>query len=670
MGWSQSTLTFPRQFPLAEQSSTGFAVVNPGTVNTNITFVMYNTAGQTVSQSSWVIPAKGQLSKLASELFPQAASGGWVEATSPATGLKGFWLGGDFATYGDGGEAAASGLDLLFPLVAGQAEINIVNIRNALNTVTFRLRGTSGTDLTTVATQVIQPRGVYQAQASALFPNADLSQAMYIRVSGTQAFSGTSVIRGFLVNTESAVLNAVNAISNLSTLNFVHVVSGPAGSANYTTSVGVISLASSSQTVTFTFHPETSGAPIVVQRSLPASGALRETAQNLFGFSAGFQNGWVNVSAPSPITGFMAYGETSSGGLAAVPVQAAPQSSMFFGHIAGLPVWYTGIALLNDSTMDANVEVFAITPAGTLVGGAANVPTAAFTLPAGHKSAKLLSELIPATAAQNGGFVYVRTTNNVPLYGIELFGSNSGPILSNVAASGLAPIASFTPPNVSEPLTLTSVSPVRVTRGSTITLSGNGFSPAASNNTIAFTSATGTVEVPSATASVTVLTVAVPITAITGPVLVRSGGQNSPAFILEVTATQTTMIQSSVTVNGGQTTGDVDIYVPPPAGILNALIIGAADIGAPRFLLGPNSQDLPRGQSKLLIVAGFGISRAGGSTVTISGSGVTVSDLIAVEYGVQVKVTVDSNAAVGPRTVFVTNANLDTTALTGGVYIR
>src|SRR5439155_11088860 len=293
--WSQSTLTFPRQFPPAELSSTGFAVVNPGTVNTNITFTMYNTAGQTVSQSSWVIPAKGQLSKLASELFPQAASGGWVEATSPATGLKGFWLGGDFATYGDGGEAAASGLDLLFPLVAGQAEINIVNIRNAVNTVTFRLRRTSGTDLTTVATQVIQPRGVYQAQASALFPNADLSQAMYIRVSGTQAFSGTSVIRGFLVNTESAVLNAVNAISNLSTLNFVHVVSGPVGSANYTTSVGVISLASSSQTVTFTFHPEPSGAPIVVQRSLPASGALRETAQSLFGFSARFQNGWVNV---------------------------------------------------------------------------------------------------------------------------------------------------------------------------------------------------------------------------------------------------------------------------------------------------------------------------------------------------------------------------------------
>jgi hypothetical protein len=607
-------------------------------------------------------------------LFPKATSAGWVEATSAATGLTGFWLGGDFATYGDGGDAAAATFDRIFPLVAGQAEINIANVPNlsrpGANTVIFRLRGAGGTDLTAPATRVIQPLGVYQAQVSALFPDADLSKAMYIRATGSQPFAATSVIRGFLVNTESAVLNAVDSGSNLNTLNFVHVINGPLGGANYTTTVGVISLASFAQTVTLTFHPEPSGAPIAVERSLPAGGALRETAPSLFGFPGGFQSGWINISAPLYITGFVAYAETTSGGLAAVPVQAVPRSSMLFGHIAGLPAWYTGIALLNDSPVDANVEVFAITPAGTLIGGASSVQTATFTVPAGRKSAKLLSELIPSTASQNGGFVYVRTTNDVPLYGIELFGSKLGPILSNVAASGLTPILTFIPPSPSESLTLRSVSPVRVIRGTTITLTGNGFSPTASDNTVAFTAATGTVEVAPGTATVTVLTVVVPGTAITGPVLVRSRAQNSSSVVLEVTATATAMIQSPVTVSGGQTTGNVDIYVPASGGRLNAILIAVADVGASSILLTPSSRDLSRGQTKLLVVLGYGVSQAAGSTITISGSGVTVSDVRPFENGIQVKVTADANAAVGPRTIFVTNSNLDTSAVTGGLYIR
>ena len=57
----------------------------------------------------------------------------------------------------------------------------------------------------------------------------------------------------------------------------------------------------------------------------------------------------------------------------------------------------------------------------------------------------LLSEFIPQAESQNGGFAFVRTTNGVPLYGIELFGSTSGAILSNVSASGLAPGITFDP---------------------------------------------------------------------------------------------------------------------------------------------------------------------------------------------------------------------------------
>jgi hypothetical protein len=82
---------------------------------------------------------------------------------------------------------------------------------------------------------------------------------------------------------------------------------------------------------------------------------------------------------------------------------------------------------------------------GALVGGAANVQTAAFTLPAGKKKAALLTELVPSSTADDG-FVFVRTTNGVPLYGFELFFSRDVKIISNVPFGSLAPGVNYVPP--------------------------------------------------------------------------------------------------------------------------------------------------------------------------------------------------------------------------------
>src|SRR5262245_11735854 len=101
-GWSQSVLRFPRVFPLTELTSTGFTVVNPNTSNTTASFALISRNGMELTRADFLVPAKGQFSKLGSELFPNAPEAGWVEATSSANGLRGFWLGGDFATFADG----------------------------------------------------------------------------------------------------------------------------------------------------------------------------------------------------------------------------------------------------------------------------------------------------------------------------------------------------------------------------------------------------------------------------------------------------------------------------------------------------------------------------------------------------------------------------------------
>ena len=128
--WSQSTLNFPRGFSPADLRTTGFAIVNPGPANALVTYTLYGAAGQVIETSSQTIPAGGQVAKLglgATEIFQDASAVGWVQATSTATGLQGFWLGGDFVTYANGAEAAGTTSELIFPLVAEHTEINVAN---------------------------------------------------------------------------------------------------------------------------------------------------------------------------------------------------------------------------------------------------------------------------------------------------------------------------------------------------------------------------------------------------------------------------------------------------------------------------------------------------------------------------------------------------------------
>src|SRR5688572_14469486 len=78
--WGQSTLNFPRAASPGELGLTGFAIVNPGPTNAQVTYQLYDVGGQVVATSSQTIPAWGQLARLGlgtAELFQQASASGW-----------------------------------------------------------------------------------------------------------------------------------------------------------------------------------------------------------------------------------------------------------------------------------------------------------------------------------------------------------------------------------------------------------------------------------------------------------------------------------------------------------------------------------------------------------------------------------------------------------------
>lgn len=439
-------LNFPRLFSPSDLGGTGLAIMNPNPTDANVTFTLYSTAGSALLTSNQVVPARGQWSLLGSQLFTNATQSGWIRATSTAIGLQSFWDGGNFSTYMDAAPAAPSARGLLFPLVTGQTEINVANIGSGVNTVTFRVFGASGNELANARTQDIQTNGIYSIGASSLFPSVNFSSnSAVIRATGTLDIAGTSVTIDYPVAPSWTIVNGIDSSLSLFEINFPHVPSGPMdGSPAWLSILGISNISTSAQTATLTFT-HNNGTLFQVTRTIPAGGNLRESVHTLFNFPVGYQEGWVKVTGSAALTGFIAYGSTADGGAAVVTAQGTPQSTLIFSHVANGPGWGTGLALLNATSTAANVEVYVMRRTGVLVGGAGNVPTASFVLPARTKVARLINELVPA-ARDNDGFIFVRTTNNVPLYGLELFFTSDLKVIANVAAGTLDPSITYTPP--------------------------------------------------------------------------------------------------------------------------------------------------------------------------------------------------------------------------------
>lgn len=443
--YGHSEIIFPKVFSPAELPNTGFAVLNPDPIAASVSFFLLSANGANLTSTpppTFQIPPGGQLTKLGTDLFPNVATGGWVYAVIDTEGSQAFWLNYDSGiTFLDGAEADqldTIGPDQIIPLVAGQSELNVINPNGIKVPVTIRLFGESG-ELAPAFTSELPIAGALQVQVSTIFPTVDMTQARYIRVRTPGAPIGCLVlIRGFLVPGESAVVNGAN-ISMRNEVNFPHVISGALTGSNYTTVIGVTNLAAFGQSVTITFHPN-EGNPITIVRNIVSNGALRDTAQSLFGLQSGFQSGWVSVAGTAALTAAAAYADSISGSLAVVPGSVS-QTTLFLMHIAdGAPQWQTGMALANPGSIPANVEIDAVNPSGSLIGRAFLV------LDPAKKIANVLHELIPQTRGINGGFIYVRSTNSVPLCGMELFYTEDQRVLSNIAAGRLVPGVVFSPP--------------------------------------------------------------------------------------------------------------------------------------------------------------------------------------------------------------------------------
>ena len=117
---------------------------------------------------------------------------------------------------------------------------------------------------------------------------------------------------------------------------------------------------------------------------------------------------------PASVTGSLRL-KSSDGRLSAsLPLLLPRDADAFYAHIAQDLGFFTGVAVLNPHRNPVEVRVEAFDQVGDQLG------ENTFTLPGGGRKAKLLMELIPATAGQVGGYFRVRGAREIVSF--ALFG--------------------------------------------------------------------------------------------------------------------------------------------------------------------------------------------------------------------------------------------------------
>ena len=423
----QTTLNFPLPVDAASGSQVGYALVNPNRASATVSFKSYDEVGAETGSTSVSIPAGGQVSRLFSELFTNTTANGWVQATSSASGVQGFTLGGDFVNNVDGVASASAAVDQVFPLMGNTTAIVVTNPTSYQISLTMKLLTSGGGEV--AAFDFILP-----GRGMAIRPLLDLpyigteyAAARYVRITGSDAFAATALVAQYLIaKPEFALYNGIDVSKAGGVLNFPHVVSGDLGGIVYETAVALTNLSNADQSVTITFTPDSGFGAKSIQVFLTAGATIRESVSFP---GSGFQNGWLQVRSGGPIAGVMVV--TNAGargaGIAVVQPQTTSSTEMVFSHIANVAPWSTGLAFVNTTQVPATIDLVAVNPNGTEIG------RASLTLNPGAKVARLLTELVPQSQASNGGFVSVRTTGT-PVFGLELFSLRSGGPVANVPA--------------------------------------------------------------------------------------------------------------------------------------------------------------------------------------------------------------------------------------------
>ncbi len=439
---ASTRLIFP-QIVLQQGRFSGLAIANPTSGPVSITLNAYTSEGILFTASGVTNPvikplaAGEQYVALAKQIFSPPPSVGeaptptrlWVEVTSATDGLTGFFLDGDDSyNFMDGSDVGSSGIELILPIVENNppvtTEIALINPTEDAAEASIEFLRKDGTAASAVQKKTLRSRAALLGPLSTLFP-VSYGEVAALKIVGSRPL----VCYGYLHRSTDNSLITVPAQDTAlaaKTLYFPQLAVGD----SWVTTVGVVNTTKNDETVTITAYEGNGtlyaapGLNNPVTKLIPKNGILRETARNLFGFSASpLREGWIKVEAVRPaLYGYVEYGAGTNRALVSAQLEAHTRA--IFSYQALRPPYFTGLAILNPSSLTTNVEVVSIGQDGRPLGKAQRA------LRPGERQSKLVEQWVSSAAGAPGGAVFVKSDN--PVIATQLFGTSSLSLLANV----------------------------------------------------------------------------------------------------------------------------------------------------------------------------------------------------------------------------------------------
>ncbi len=436
-----STTTLPgvswRFFPKAVQDpamTTGLAVVNAGEKEAEVLFRLWGSSGAGMGSARRKVPAGNQLTELLFQMFPGLARiEGWLSMESSLPEADGFFLlYNDTLTLMDGTRAATQALQYFVLPVVDNAEISLVNpSEKAVSYSLFYVAPDGVPGSTSQGT--IPPQGRTTLLSGAIVPAGTGSGYL-----AGEADGGLSVVEYFGPSAWKAVLPALpsNPVGTDAPLSLYAAQCAMGG--DWSTAVYLVNLEDHGNRLTLQLMGDDGrrlGSPGVL--NLAGRGSARVDSASFFGLSGtGLTQGYVHIrSEGGRFTGAVRFSDAAGAQFgSALPLLSGGATRSLFHHVAQDALYYTGLAAinLNDQPVSASLAVYDAK--------ARQLGTASYTLPAGGRFSRLLSELIPSLPPMTGGYFELRAPR--PLAAFALFGTRSGSVLAAVpsqAAAGLTP---------------------------------------------------------------------------------------------------------------------------------------------------------------------------------------------------------------------------------------
>jgi photosystem II stability/assembly factor-like uncharacterized protein len=399
---------------------TGLAVVNTdATSGVSLTLTSYRNDGSSLGPVSFTVPAKGQISRLSSELFgTTGADGGWIKVTANRAGIKGFFLNFDSALeMMDGAPFMNRPVnDFVLPELRN-ADISIVNPGNTPIDVTLKVIGDAGAELASPSTVQISPNGRYSTRMDT--PDA------YLRVSSSQAFVASEQF-----GTPGRSTNFVDGLIADLGARFLYSPQYVVG-AGYKSKLTLVNLENMQTTVNLSwFRNDGTSIAANVQVVLPSLGRTTIIDADRFAVTApgsGLDGFLVITSSITRITGAVQFGDSVQERFqTTLPLLTTPYSETVFAHVAQNSTYFTGVAIINRNSAPANVSISIFNASGVQVGSGTR------TIASNARISELLTQIDPQLPPLTGG--YFKVSADRPVYSFAVFGTNSLSVLATVPA--------------------------------------------------------------------------------------------------------------------------------------------------------------------------------------------------------------------------------------------